>query len=114
MATGMSSERLQRIDQFFTENYIDTKKLPGAQILISRKGEVTHFSSLGMMDAERSKPTEDETIYRIYSMTKASCKSALSVRSIVASTPFRFIRVQGCIVTKAAALARIRTEPPAI
>jgi CubicO group peptidase (beta-lactamase class C family) len=71
MATGMSSERLQRIHQFFTENYIETGKLPGAQILISRKGEVAHFSSLGMMDSERSKPTEDDTIYRIYSVTKA-------------------------------------------
>jgi len=71
MTTGMSAERLKRIDRHFTDNYIKSGKLPGAQILVARHGEIAHFSSLGLMDAERNKPTRDDTIYRIYSMTKA-------------------------------------------
>jgi CubicO group peptidase (beta-lactamase class C family) len=77
MTSGMSSERLQRIDQFFQENYIDTGKLPGALTLIARRGEIAHFSAIGNMDVERGKPTTQDTIYRIYSMTKALTTVAL-------------------------------------
>ncbi|MBT4141714.1 MAG: beta-lactamase family protein [Chloroflexi bacterium] len=77
MGTGLSSERLKRIDTHFQEKYIDTGKLPGAQILVARRGEIAHFSSLGSMDVENNKPTTEETIYRIYSMTKAITSVAL-------------------------------------
>ena len=77
MATGLSSERLKRIDTHLQEKYIDTGKLPGALTLIARRGEIAHFSALGNMDAERSNPTTKDTIYRIYSMTKAITTVAL-------------------------------------
>lgn len=70
MSSGLSTDRLQRIDRHLTENYIDAGRISGAQTLVARRGEVAHFSALGLMDAERSKPTELDTIYRIYSMTK--------------------------------------------
>lgn len=77
MTTGFSTERLRRIDRFFTEKYIDTGKLTGALTLVARRGEIAHFSALGMMDAEHKSPTEHDTIYRIYSMTKAITTTAL-------------------------------------
>jgi CubicO group peptidase (beta-lactamase class C family) len=77
MGPGLSTERLRRIDRFFQEKYIDTGKLPGAQILVARRGEIAHFSSLGYMDVEHDKPTAEDTIYRIYSMTKAITTVAL-------------------------------------
>jgi CubicO group peptidase (beta-lactamase class C family) len=70
MGTGLSTDRLQRIDRHLTENYIDAGRISGALTLVARRGEVAHLSALGMMDAERGKPTELDTIYRIYSMTK--------------------------------------------
>jgi CubicO group peptidase (beta-lactamase class C family) len=77
MTSGMSSERLQRIDQFFQKNYIDTGKLAGALTLVARRGEIAHFSAIGNMDVERGKPTTQDTIYRIYSMTKPLTSVAL-------------------------------------
>ncbi|MDP6667841.1 MAG: serine hydrolase domain-containing protein, partial [Dehalococcoidia bacterium] len=77
MTTGLSTQRLQRIDRFLTENYIDTGRLPGALTLVARRGEIAHFSALGLMDSERGKPTTEDTIYRIYSMTKAITTVAL-------------------------------------
>jgi CubicO group peptidase (beta-lactamase class C family) len=77
MASGLSSERLKRIDSFIQSEYIDSGKLPGALTLVARRGEIAHFSALGNMDAERSTPTEKDTIYRIYSMTKAITTVAL-------------------------------------
>ncbi len=77
MTTGLSSERLKRIDSFIQSEYIDSGKLPGALTLVARRGEIAHFSALGNMDAERGKPTEKDTIYRIYSMTKAITTVAL-------------------------------------
>jgi len=77
MTAGLSSERLQRIDELIQTHYIDTGKLPGALTLVARRGEIAHFSALGNMDAERNTPTEKDTIYRIYSMTKAITTVAL-------------------------------------
>ncbi len=70
MTAGMSVERLKRLDSFLTENYIDAGRIPGALMLVARHGEIVHCSPLGNMDAERAKPTREDTIYRIYSMSK--------------------------------------------
>ena len=67
---GFSAARLARIDQHLLENYVEPQKIPGCQVLVSRRGHVAHFSSLGLMDIERGRPMADDTIFRIYSMTK--------------------------------------------
>lgn len=77
MTTGLSADRLGRIDRFLTENYIDAGRIPGALTLVARRGEIAHFSALGLMDSERGKPTRKDTIYRIYSMTKPITTVAL-------------------------------------
>jgi CubicO group peptidase (beta-lactamase class C family) len=69
-SVGMSSERLRRIDDFLQARYVGPGRLPNASVLVSRKGETVHQSVLGMADVERGKPATDDTIYRIYSMTK--------------------------------------------
>ena len=46
---GLSSERLQRIAQVFQQE-IDQGRLPGAVVLIARKGEIAYFESFGMRD----------------------------------------------------------------
>jgi CubicO group peptidase (beta-lactamase class C family) len=67
---GFSSARLQHIDRFLQPRYLDSGKLPCAQVLIARRGEVVYQTVLGKMDVERNRPAAEDTIYRIYSMTK--------------------------------------------
>jgi CubicO group peptidase (beta-lactamase class C family) len=69
-AAGLSPSRLETLDRFLQSRYIDTGKIPGALTLIARRGEVAHFSALGMADVERRKSVREDTIFRLYSMTK--------------------------------------------
>ena len=74
---GLSSARLKKIDDFLERDYVATGRLRGVQLLIARRGEVAHFSNLGMMDAERGRPMADDTLFRIYSMTKPITSAAM-------------------------------------
>jgi len=69
-ALGFSSARLARIDRFLQEQYIETGRFAGTQLLISRRGELVHQSVLGLADRERNVPLREDTIFRLYSMTK--------------------------------------------
>ena len=66
---GLSAERLKRIPQYF-DTYIQKKKLPCCACLVARGGQVAHLSFQGATEMGGSKPIDEETIYRIYSMTK--------------------------------------------
>ncbi|MEE8399366.1 MAG: serine hydrolase domain-containing protein [Desulfobacterales bacterium] len=74
---GLSSDRLARIAPHLLQSYIDPKKISGAITLIARRGEIAYFSPVGMMDLEREKPMAEDTIVRIYSMTKPITSVAL-------------------------------------
>ena len=76
-AAGLSKIRLERITDHLQRNYIDTGKLSGCQTLVARKGVVGYFSSLGQADTEQQKPVQDDTIFRIYSMSKPITSVAL-------------------------------------
>jgi len=52
------------------QKYVDDGKLAGITTLIARRGEVVHFESVGMAHVEADLPMRDDTIVRIYSMTK--------------------------------------------
>jgi CubicO group peptidase (beta-lactamase class C family) len=69
-AADISSERLQILDHHFQSRYIDSGKIPGALIMIFRRGHLAHFSTLGFADVERKKPVRPDTVFRIYSMSK--------------------------------------------
>jgi CubicO group peptidase (beta-lactamase class C family) len=74
---GLSSQRLARIDEHLQRRYLDLKKIPGALTLVYRKGGVAHLSPLGLCDLERGRPLREDTIFRIYSMTKPITSIAL-------------------------------------
>jgi len=74
---GMSIDRLKRIDALLDERYLQSGKLAGTLTLVSRKGELAHCSAQGLMDAERGKPMREDTIFRIYSMSKPITSVAL-------------------------------------
>ncbi|WP_315765471.1 MULTISPECIES: serine hydrolase domain-containing protein [unclassified Bradyrhizobium] len=69
-SAGMSKAALERIDAHLKARYVDSGRFPGTQLLVYRRGHVVHMSSIGLADVERNVPVKDDTIYRIYSMTK--------------------------------------------
>jgi CubicO group peptidase (beta-lactamase class C family) len=66
---GFSAERLARIDAFLRARYLDSGRFPHAQLLIAREGEIVHFSHQGPA-REGGAPVDDQTLFRIASMTK--------------------------------------------
>jgi CubicO group peptidase (beta-lactamase class C family) len=74
---GLSPARLARLDAHLAEKYIATRRLSCTQTLIARHGEVAHFHTQGLADVERGIPARDDTIFRIYSMTKPITSVAL-------------------------------------
>ena len=69
-AAGLDAGRLERITEHLNRSYIEPQKIAGCQTVVHRHGAVGYFSSLGSMDLERGKPVAEDTIWRIYSMTK--------------------------------------------
>jgi len=74
---GFAPERINRITAHLDKNYIAPGKIAGCQTLVARHGQVAYFKSQGLMDRERRKPVTDDTIFRLYSMTKPITSVAL-------------------------------------
>ena len=75
-SVGMSTARLARIEPAM-QRYIDESLTPGVTTAILRKGKLVHFSALGDMDVGAGKAMQDDTIFRIASMTKPITSVAL-------------------------------------
>ncbi len=68
-AHGFDASRLAAIDTLIQTRYIDSGKLPNAQLLIARDGEIVHFSHAGAA-REGGKAINEGSLFRIASMTK--------------------------------------------
>ena len=66
---GMDADRLARIDTHLAR-YVDDGRLAGWQVLVTRRGRTVHASTYGSRDLEAGLPVEQDTLWRIYSMTK--------------------------------------------
>jgi CubicO group peptidase (beta-lactamase class C family) len=66
----MSKAALDRVENHLKQCYIDAGRFPGTRLLIYRRGKVVHSTVQGFADLERKVPVKDDTIFRIYSMTK--------------------------------------------
>ena len=66
---GMVSERLARIRPVIQAE-IDAKRMPGAVVLIARKGAVVHAEAIGFQDPSTGKALKRDSLFRAYSMTK--------------------------------------------
>jgi CubicO group peptidase (beta-lactamase class C family) len=69
-AAGLDAKRLENITEHFQQRYLVPEKIAGCQVAVARHGSVGYFRNFGSMDLERGKPVADDTIWRIYSMTK--------------------------------------------
>ncbi|MEO6380950.1 MAG: serine hydrolase domain-containing protein [Nitrobacter sp.] len=67
---GMSRAVFDRIEDHLKRRYIDAGRFPGTQLVVYRRGSIVHSSVQGLADLERKVPMKDDTIFRIYSMTK--------------------------------------------
>lgn len=66
---GLCSRRLARICPWIGR-YVEEERLPGALILVARRGEVVFLHRLGQRDLETHTPLELDSIFRFYSMSK--------------------------------------------
>ncbi len=66
---GLDPERLARIGTHFAR-YVDDGRLPGWLITVSRHGRLAYVARYGSRDLEAGLPVTDDTVWRIYSMTK--------------------------------------------
>ncbi|MGI9612535.1 MAG: serine hydrolase domain-containing protein [Acidimicrobiales bacterium] len=73
---GMSSARLERIAPVM-QSYVDDRGVVGISTMICRRGEIVHRAQFGHRDREADLAMTDDTIFRIYSMTKPIISTAL-------------------------------------
>lgn len=66
---GLDPVRLARLDEHFNR-YVDDGRLAGWQLAIMRDGRLVHVSAAGHRDREAGHAVTDDTVWRIYSMTK--------------------------------------------
>ncbi|MCY4543996.1 MAG: serine hydrolase, partial [Gemmatimonadetes bacterium] len=67
---GVSTERLARIDAAL-EAYVEEERLPGAALVIGRRGHVVYARAFGYRDREAGEALEVTDLFRIASQTKA-------------------------------------------
>jgi CubicO group peptidase (beta-lactamase class C family) len=66
---GLSPTRLRRLSDAFRRE-IDKGTIPGATIMVARRGQIGWFDALGKQNSAASAPMAQDTIFRIFSMTK--------------------------------------------
>lgn len=66
---GLCPDRLQRLLDVLKGD-VDSGRLPGAVVLVARRGKLALFESLGQRDPATGSPMNRDAIFRIYSMTK--------------------------------------------
>jgi len=67
---GMSHERLEKIAPVLSNLYLKNGKFPGFISAIARKGKVVHYETMGFADLETQEPLQQDSLFRIYSMSK--------------------------------------------
>jgi CubicO group peptidase (beta-lactamase class C family) len=66
---GFAPDRLARITEMLKANSAKGE-IPGAVLLIARRGKIAYFESVGMLDPQTKLPMRKDGIFRIYSMSK--------------------------------------------
>ena len=84
---GLNSSVLSNIRNYLDETYVKEGKYVGTLTLVARKGEVAYLDALGFMDRENERPMQEDTIFRIYSMTKSI--TSVAVMQLLEKSRFR-------------------------
>ena len=94
---GLSAVRLQRMSDAFKRE-IDKGTLPGATVLVAGRGQIGWCEALGKQNPAASAPMANDSIFRIFSMTKpivsvASCSWSRTAISCSAIPHAKFIGI---------------------
>ncbi len=117
---GFSVERLQRLVDAFRRD-VDRGAIPGAVILLARRGRIACYEAIGFRDREAGAPMTADTLFRIYSMTKPIASVAammlaeegmLSIADPVAAFLPEFAEVDVAVESDHATAAPMTSEPP--
>lgn len=65
------------LQQHLHRKYLEPGRLTGYQVLVARHGEIALFDTAGLADRENKTAMAEDTIFRIYSMTKPVTSVAL-------------------------------------
>ncbi|TWT29561.1 Esterase EstB [Posidoniimonas corsicana] len=77
-AEGLSAEKLKEVSEAMNRLVAD-KHIAGGAVMIARHGKVVFDEAYGLRDIERKLPVESDTLFRIYSMSKAVTSAAALV-----------------------------------
>lgn len=72
---GLSEDKLADVD-WFMQREVAEQKLAGGIVIISHGGKIGFFHTYGLMDREAKTAMSPDTIFRIYSMSKAITTAA--------------------------------------
>ena len=75
-SVGMSSSRLEKISTALQAE-IDQQRLPGAVVMVARKGKLVYSHAFGSLNNAAQAPMQTDSVFRIYSMTKPMVSVAL-------------------------------------
>src|ERR1700761_2598597 len=64
-----NNDKLARVTEFF-KNEVATGKIPGAILLIEQHGKPVYHEFFGVRDPATKEPMTDDTIFRIFPMSK--------------------------------------------
>jgi CubicO group peptidase (beta-lactamase class C family) len=68
-ASSFSPAKLARVSEYM-RNEVATGQIPGAIVLIQQHGRPVYYEKFGVRDVESKNPMADDTIFRLYSMSK--------------------------------------------
>ncbi|UCF37142.1 MAG: beta-lactamase family protein [Acidobacteriota bacterium] len=75
---GMSGERLERIAPVMAD-YVERGVFPGMTVAVARYGRLVYSESFGVSDLDRGNPVQEDSIFRIFSMSKPVTAAALMI-----------------------------------
>ena len=74
-AEGMSAEKLAKVGEIMN-GFVKDKKIAGGIVLVARNGKLVFQETYGLRNLDGKLPVERDTIFRIYSMSKAITSAA--------------------------------------
>ncbi|CAA0108981.1 putative protein [Halioglobus japonicus] len=69
-SVGLDSGQLSRVSEHLGQRYVGPGKIPGSITLVARRGQACFLDIQGQRDVARGTPMTEDTIMRIYSMSK--------------------------------------------
>lgn len=104
---GMSAARLARIGPAM-QAYVDRGIYAGVSTIVARRGVIVHSGQYGFRDKEARLPITEDTIFRLYSMTKPIVCTALM--TLFEEGRFRLVDPVGRYVPSLARLKVLRAD----